>query len=153
MRYHGIGVGVVAVLAAGLWSGRAEEKPRAEPKGEAALIKHGEYLVNNVAGCTHCHTPHDEKGQPNASRNLQGATLSIKPKDEKAEWAGESPNITASGRARRWTEEEFGKFLTTGQNPHGQKPTPPMPVYKLKPEDARAVVLYLRSLNPKKTRD
>ena len=41
-------------------------------------------------------------------------------------------------------------FSTTGVNPEGKKPIPPMPVFHLDPDDAHAVTLYLRSLPGKK---
>jgi hypothetical protein len=49
-----------------------------------------------------------------------------------------------------WGEDDMVKFLTTGKNPEGEGPTPPMPVFRLHPDDARAVTAYLRSLPGKK---
>ena len=37
-------------------------------------------------------------------------------------------------------------FFTTGLTPKGTPAGPPMPTYKLKPDDAEAVVEYLKSL-------
>ena len=84
------------------------------------------------------------------ARLLQGAVLPIKPKEPTEQWAGKSPDITHSGLAGMWSEAEMVKFLTTGKNPDGEGPTPPMPVFHLRPEDARAVTLYLRALPGKK---
>jgi hypothetical protein len=61
-----------------------------------------------------------------------------------------SPDITRSGLAGMWTEEQMVEFLQTGINPDGEKPTPPMPIFRLHKEDARAVALYLKSLPGKK---
>ena len=38
------------------------------------------------------------------------------------------------------------KFLTTGLNPGGNPAGPPMPTYKMKQDDAEAIVEYLKSL-------
>jgi len=153
MRSCWVGIGAVVLVVAGIWSARAGQKspPGAEPKGEdAALVRHGDYLVNEVAHCSHCHTPSDDKGRPDKSRLLQGATLPIRPKGETKDWAGKSPDITGGGLAGKWSEADMVKFLTTGQNPDGDMPTPPMPVFHLHKDDARAVTLYLRSLPGKK---
>ena len=37
-------------------------------------------------------------------------------------------------------------FLKTGNGPFGKPADPPMPTYKMRPEDAEAVVEYLKSL-------
>jgi mono/diheme cytochrome c family protein len=101
-----------------------------------------------VAHCTHCHTP-QVKGKPDRARLLRGATLPIRPKEKTEHWADKAPDITRGGLAGEWTEEQMVKFLTTGRNPEGEGPTPPMPVFRLHREDARAVTLYLRSLGGK----
>jgi cytochrome c553 len=148
MRFKYLVAGL-AVLAAVLWQVRADQEPGAKKASSAdttELIKHGDYLVNEVAGCSHCHTPHDAKGQPDRSRWLQGATLGIAPKEKTKHWAQKSPDITAGGLAGKWSEDQMIKFFTTGVNPDGEKPTPPMPAFHLNARDARAVTLYLKSL-------
>ena len=82
MRCRWVGIGVVVLLAVAGWHGRAGERPggrAGEKGGDAALVRRGEYLVNEVAHCSHCHTPPAAKGQPDRTHLLQGATLSIKP--------------------------------------------------------------------------
>jgi mono/diheme cytochrome c family protein len=137
------GAGVVAVLTAGVWVVHA-----AEPKKgtDDSPVKRGEYLANEVAHCTHCHSPRDGKGQPDRGRLLQGATLPIRPKEPTKNWAEKSPDITRGGLAGRWSEADMVKFLTTGKNPDGEGPVSPMPVFHLHDDDAQAVALYLRSL-------
>ncbi|HKD37950.1 MAG TPA: hypothetical protein VKB78_14155, partial [Pirellulales bacterium] len=59
------------------------QQPGAQPQtaqqlnapGAADLVKHGEYLVNSVSMCSHCHTPQNEQGQLDRTRLLQGTTL------------------------------------------------------------------------------
>jgi cytochrome c553 len=137
------GVSVVVMLAAGVWLARADEPTKSGPKsGDGGqLVKRGEYLVTEVAGCTHCHSPPEDKG-----RMLQEATLPIQPKQPTKNWADKAPDITRSGLAGKWKEADLVKFLTTGKNPDGMIPTPPMPAFHLHDDDARAVAAYLRSL-------
>ncbi len=40
----------------------------------------------------------------------------------------------------------MAKFLETAKNPRGGKAGAPMPAYNMKPEDAEAIVAYLKSL-------
>jgi len=141
------GVSVVVMLAAGIWLAPAAEPPKSGPKGEDALLKRGEYLVTEVAGCTHCHSPPGDK-----ARMLQGAELPIQPKQPTKNWADKAPDLTRSGLAGKWKEADLVKFLTTGKNPDGEAPTPPMPAFHLHDDDARAVAAYLRSLPGSKGR-
>jgi len=149
MRSTRLTVAIALLLALGLWQIQADQESRAKKTNSpdnADLIKQGNYLVSEVAHCGHCHTPLDSKGQPDRSRLLQGATLGIVPKQKTDNWADKAPNITSSGLAGKWSEQEMIKFLTTGVNAEGDKPTPPMPVFHLNTRDARAVFLYLKSL-------
>jgi mono/diheme cytochrome c family protein len=153
MRLKHLAVGIAILAAVGIWQVRAD--PQAGPKQKSSpdtadLVKHGEYLVGRVAHCGDCHTPRDAKGEPDRSRMLQGTTLGVVPKKKTEPWADKSPDITGGGLAGKWSEEEMLKFFTTGVNPHGEKPTPPMPVFRLHERDARAVTLYLKSLPGKK---
>jgi hypothetical protein len=57
------------------------------------------------------------------------------------------PEITSSGQLwATWNEEGFYRFLVTGTAPSGQTARHPMPFYKLRPDDAEAVVVYLKML-------
>src|SRR5438067_158332 len=102
MRRTCLTVGIAILVAVGIWQVRADQDPRAKKRGgspAADLVKHGEYLVNEVAHCSHCHTAPDAKGQPDRSRLLEGATLGIAPKQKTENWADKAPDITASGLA------------------------------------------------------
>jgi RNA polymerase sigma factor (sigma-70 family) len=119
---------------------RAERAP--DPVDRSALVKRGEYLVNQVARCGDCHTPRNGKGGLDMSRHLEGAAIWFTPKPKlRGDWESDAPDITTSGRAGRWTEEKMIQFLSTGE-----KSEPPMPAYQLTVEDARSVTAYLRSL-------
>jgi mono/diheme cytochrome c family protein len=127
-------------MAAWNWRAGAEAQPKA-PGNAQAVIKRGEYLVNQVARCGDCHTPRNAKGGLDATRHLRGAPTWFTPKIKTKEWEDKAPDITANGKAGKWTEEKMIKFLSTG----GES-DPPMPAYRLTEEDARAVTAYLRSL-------
>ncbi len=149
MRFQRLAVGIGILAVAVLWQVRAGQGNATTKQGsqdKAELVKHGKYLVSSVTMCGDCHTPRDDRGQPDQSRLLRGATLSIRPKTEIKGWTDESPDITASGLAGEWSEEEMVELLTTGITPHGAKAKPPMPAFRLDAKDARAVYLYLKSL-------
>jgi mono/diheme cytochrome c family protein len=113
---------------------------QAEKENRPALIKRGDYLVNEVARCGDCHTPRNARGKLDLTRHLQGAKMWFRPTMRVGEFEDRAPNITLSGKAGKWSEERMVKFLTSGRS------DPPMPSYKLTEDDARAVTAYLRSL-------
>jgi mono/diheme cytochrome c family protein len=121
------------------WPAPAGSRPR-DKDDRAALIKHGDYLVNEVARCGDCHTPRDARGKLDMTRHLQGAKMWFRPTVRVGEFEDEAPNITMTGKAGKWSEEKMIKFMTSGHS------DPPMPAYKLTEDDARAVTAYLRSL-------
>jgi mono/diheme cytochrome c family protein len=133
---------LVAALGASL---SADDKPKADPKDDA-LVKKGEYLANKVALCIDCHTPRNAKGEPDLSKNLQGAPIGFAPKQKIKEWMDEAPDLTKSGLLGDWGDDKMTKFLTTGLDPKGEKANPPMPAYRFNNDDARAVTAYIRSL-------
>jgi len=101
------------------------------------LAKRGKTLVDEVARCGDCHTPKDSNGKPDAAKALKGA-----PGADPA-----TPDITSSGRIwATWKQDGVYHFLTTGTAPSGQTARHPMPFYKLRPDDAEAVVAYLKTL-------
>ena len=148
MRLRLLTLGIAIVVAASVWQVTAAPQTKAIQTGiaDSNLRQHGDYLVNEVAHCSHCHTPQDDQGRAEQARLLRGATLPIRPKKETRHWADKSPDITSKGLAGEWSEQDMIKFLTTGVDPEGEKPRPPMPLFHLHARDARAVVLYLKSL-------
>src|SRR5205807_10660856 len=96
MRYRAVAVGASVLLTLALClSGGAQQKPAGGGKPEeAALVKRGEYLVNEVAHCSHCPTPQGGKGEPVFSQLLQCATLPIMPQHKTTERAHPPPDTT-----------------------------------------------------------
>src|SRR4051812_8690655 len=108
MRLAYLTAGLAVLVAAGVWQVQADRADTAKDKKgpvTAALIKHGDYLVNRVALCSDCHTPRDAKGNFDRSKLLQGATLGVVPKKKTEGWMDKAPDITASGLAGEWKEE------------------------------------------------
>jgi Cytochrome c len=115
---------------------------QAEPEQEA-LVKHGQYLVEHVAMCADCHTPHTEKGEYDRSMWLQGDVLDFKP-SHPMPFAAVAPQI--AGLPTMPTDEMAVRFFETGTNAAGKISLPPMPQFRFNHDDALAVVAYLRSL-------
>lgn len=114
---------------------------------DSAKVEHGKYLVVEVAKCGDCHTPMGADGKPDQTKALQGAMLTFQPIREVTGWHKAAPGLTASSPLwQRWGDAGMLNFLTTGLNPRGHPPGPPMPVYKLKKSDAEAIIAYLKSL-------
>lgn len=132
-------VAALAVVLAGV-GGLATT--RAASSEESAVAR-GRYLTHDVAMCVQCHTPRDEEGRLLASELFRGAPVPARPTIPGLEWALRAPNIAG---LVGFTDEEVIQLLTAGRAESRARPRPPMPSYRLSPEDARAVVAYLRSL-------
>lgn len=115
--------------------------------GQTDTVAYGKYLAEEVAKCQDCHTPKLPNGQLDRSKWMKGATLDFQPVEPVEGWHKTSPDLTPSGRLwQRWGEEALRKYMQTGLTPKGKPAGPPMPAYKLKPEDANAIVDYLKTL-------
>ena len=113
------------------------------PAAADARLERGKYLVERVTLCADCHTARDWKGKQDREHWLQGAKLDFKPA-RIMPWAEVAPAI--AGLPMFATDEPAVKYFETGVSNNGKKSSPPMPQYRLEPEDAVAVVAYLRSL-------
>jgi mono/diheme cytochrome c family protein len=108
------------------------------------LITRGRYLVEHVGLCADCHSPRDERGQFRRELWMKGAPLPFQP-TVPMPWSPAAPPL--AGLPSMTTEQGIA-FLRTGQRPDGSRPLPPMPAFRFDEADARAVVAYLKSLNP-----
>jgi mono/diheme cytochrome c family protein len=107
----------------------------------------GKYLTEEVAKCQICHTPRGADGQLDREKWLKGTVLDFQPMEPVKEWHKTSPDLTPGSRLwQRWTEKGITEFFKTGLGPSGHTADPPMPTYKLKAEDAEAIVAYLKTL-------
>jgi mono/diheme cytochrome c family protein len=143
----GLAVGV------GIWSSQSSNADDAAPppsNGQPIdpLVARGDYLVNQVAMCGDCHTPHDNDGNLIKSQWLQGADINFAPDPRPAHWPRHAPGIAGlpSFRGNQWSADDMIKFMNTGLNPRGHYAGPPMPAYRLSVDDAKAVTAYLQTL-------
>lgn len=108
-----------------------------------AEIERGRYLVEEVAKCAECHTPRDATGQLDQHAWLRGAPIWIMPVKHIPNWADRAPALAGFPGL---TEEEGERVLEKGTGPEGETLRPPMHIYHMNPEDAKAIIAYLRSL-------
>jgi mono/diheme cytochrome c family protein len=110
----------------------------------AKLIARGEYIVNDVAVCSQCHTPRDNRGELEHSRWLEGAALWLVPAAPGSNWPTQAPRLAG---VLPGSEADMMQLLTTGIW-QGEYLRPPMPQFRMSREDAEGVIAYLKSLNP-----
>ena len=114
---------------------------------DAALAARGKYLAEHAIVCQECHTPKLETGEYDMTKWMKGATLPYAPIAPIKDWHKSAPDLTPNGTLwKKWGPEGIIKFLETAKNPRGNPAGPPMPSYKLSPEDAKAIVEYLKTL-------
>jgi mono/diheme cytochrome c family protein len=109
----------------------------------ATEVARGKYLVDEVAQCGMCHTPHDQQGRSDAAQFLQGAPLWIEPVTPLSNWALRAPALAG---LPGFSDEQVMHILQTGIAHDGTALRPPMHEYHLQRDDAAAIVAYLRSL-------
>lgn len=109
-----------------------------------AQIERGKYLVNHVAMCVQCHSPHDASGQIIRTKLLHGDAIPVTSPWQGVAWAYRAPHIAG---LPGYSKEEAVKLLTTGVNKTGNMPKAPMPPFRMTTEDAEAVVAYLKSID------
>jgi Cytochrome c len=116
---------------------------RAENKATNPEIERGRYLVEEVAKCPECHTPRNERGELRQDAWLAGAPIWIRPVAPIPNWADHAPSLAGWPS---FTEEQGERILEKGTGPEGEELRPPMHIYHMKPEDAKAIIAYLKSL-------
>jgi cytochrome c553 len=116
---------------------------RAANGASSAEIERGKYLVENVAMCVECHTPRDSQGALRKDAWLAGAPIWIRPVAPIQNWADHAPTLAGWPS---FTEEQGERILEKGTGPEGEELRPPMHIYHMKHEDAKAIIAYLKSL-------
>jgi mono/diheme cytochrome c family protein len=119
----------------------AAEKPGAG--GAAADANRGKYIVENVAMCGQCHTPRNSDGTLDQMRPLDGAPVTWGPAAANVNWPLTAPRIGGTPPA---SDADMVKLLTTGIWTNGQPLRFPMMPFRMSESDAKAVVVYLRSV-------
>jgi mono/diheme cytochrome c family protein len=134
---------IAAVALVGL---TATGSSRSTP-AQSGEIQRGKYLVEEVAKCPECHTPRDANGNLDPHAWLQGAPIWIMPVRHIANWAD---NVPALAGLPSFTDEQMERVLEKGTGPEGEALRPPMHIYHMSPEDAKAIIAYLKSFPIKK---
>ena len=159
-KWLGIVVLVVVALGAAIvgWAvaRNPSQRPASAEKIEAtpARLARGKYLVHHVADCIGCHSHHTE-----------GWAYPVKPGgeaiggdfawDEKIGFPGKlvAKNITPDPETGigEWTDGEVLRAIREGVDREGKALFPIMPYVhyaSMSDEDAKAIVVYLRTLRP-----
>jgi mono/diheme cytochrome c family protein len=142
-----------SVLALGLWF--ADAAPRmpqgaAAPASDAtAVLKKGNaerglYIATHVAMCIECHSERDQDGTIIPGRQYMGGPIPTRPAWAQ-EWAERAPrNAGLPG----YDDHEALRLLTEGAIARdGRQLRPPMPRFRMTPEDAADVIAFMRSLS------
>jgi mono/diheme cytochrome c family protein len=132
----------VFFLTAALAASVGLTKPKTAP-ADKIEIERGRYLVEEVAKCPECHTPRNALGELDRQAWLQGAPIWIMPVRPIPNWADRAPALAGFPS---FTEEEGERVLEKGIGPEGETLRPPMHIYHMHQEDAKAIIAYLNSL-------
>jgi mono/diheme cytochrome c family protein len=114
-------------------------------------VERGEYLTT-IAGCNDCHTPGYFLGKPDMAHKLSGSDVGFTIPGVGA-FVGRNLTPDRETGLGAWTDDQIVTAMTTGIRPDGRQLAPIMPwreLASLTPDDARAIVAYLRSLPPVK---
>lgn len=114
-----------------------------------ARLARGEYLVEHVASCFHCHSPHDlsdPEGKITAGMKGSGWEMPVPELGRVI-----APNITPDVETGigAWTDDEIARAIQEGVNRSGQPLFPIMPYMSfrnLDDDDLASIVVYLRSI-------
>jgi mono/diheme cytochrome c family protein len=118
-----------------------------------AQAERGKYLVA-LGGCNDCHTPGYFFGKPDMARFLGGSEVGF---EIPGLGVFHGPNLTPDHDTGlgKWSTEQILAAITKGERPDGRMLAPIMPWHafaKLTPQDARAMVAYLKTLPPVKNK-
>ena len=116
-------------------------------------VERGKYLVS-IAGCNDCHTPGYFLGKPDMARFLGGSEVGF---EIPGLGVFHGPNLTPDKETGlgAWTDAQILIALQKGTTPQGRMLAPIMPWHafaNLTPQDARAIVAFLRSIPPVKNK-
>lgn len=133
----------VILIPAVFAASRSARQATHEMQNRQEQIERGRYLVEEVAKCGECHTPRNARGEVDRNAWLQGAPIWIMPVKPNPHWAESAPPLAGFPS---FTEQEGERVLEQGTGPEGEVLRPPMHIYHMKPEDAKAIIAYLKSL-------
>lgn len=116
---------------------------------DPAAVARGKYLVT-IASCHDCHTPGYFLGKPDMALYLGGSDVGFE-LPGLGTFVG--PNLTPDKTTGlgNWTDAQVIAAIQTGARPDGRMLAPIMPYHafaNLTPQDAQAIVAFLRSIPP-----
>ena len=119
----------------------APAQARSLPAGN---VEHGRYIAEHVAMCVECHSGRDSMGNLLDSQRYLGSELPITPPTWGRNWATRAPrNRGLAG----YDDAQAMRLLTEGSiGRHGTQLRPPMPRFRMTPQDAADVIAFFRSL-------
>ena len=146
-----ITAGIVVVGSVGL--SMLVALPAAPAAAADTRIARGKYLVG-IAGCNDCHTPGYFFGKPDMARFLSGSEVGFEMPGLGVFYG---PNLTPDRETGlgTWSPAQMATAITKGIRPDGRILAPIMPWHafaSLTPGDVRAIVAYLQSLPPVKSK-
>lgn len=115
------------------------QQPQPAPGGNA---ERGRYLVERVAMCGECHSTRDQAGNIVAGTRFNGGPMVVRP-PWSIDWPNAFPRIAG---LPGYTDEQAMRLLTQGAiKRDGTQLRLPMPRFRMTPEDAAAVIAFLRT--------
>jgi mono/diheme cytochrome c family protein len=144
------GAGAVLLTTANGLSQEAPQRPPADPQRQATApamppgnVEHGRYIVEQVVHCAECHSRRDDRGEIVAAERFMGGQIPFRPPWPN-DWALRAPrNRGLPG----YTDQQAMRLLTQGAvDRDGNQLRPPMPRFRMTPQDAADVIAYMRSL-------
>jgi hypothetical protein len=110
------------------------------PRGN---LEHGRYIVENIAMCVECHSERDHDGKIIESRRFHGGQIPFRPPWPN-NWAERAPR---NAGLLEYTDVLAMRLLTQGAiDRRGVQLRPPMPRFRMTPQDAADVIVFMRSL-------
>jgi cytochrome c553 len=138
--------------------------PRARPLLDGSFLRtperqaRGRHLVEAVAGCMDCHSPHDwTRHDALIPRGMEGAGQDMSSILQGLPGRIVAPNLTPDPEtgAGTWSDDALARAIREGIGHDGRALFPLMPYghfRELPDEDVTAIVVYLRSLPPVRNR-
>lgn len=137
-------VGSLAVLAVLMVRTPQTGAQEAKHPSSGGDIARGAYIVNSVAMCPTCHTPHMADGKLNQGQWLQGGPIVYLPAQPTSNWPLYEPRI---GGTLPTSDAGMINLLTTGLWIDGKELRDPMPKFHMNRADAEAVIAYLKTVS------
>lgn len=106
-------------------------------------LEHGRYLVEQVVMCYECHSARDPQGNIIVGTKFKGGPMPVRP-TWSSDWPIQIPRIAG---LPGYNDEQAMRLLTQGAiRWDGKQLRAPMPRFRMSPQDAADVIMYLRSL-------